>query len=64
MFEAPYSYEIYTGLGADIFSINNLSIFIEAGGGFESLTDTLPYSNHLGNGFARINVGVRGFIKK
>lgn len=64
LFEAPYSYEIYAGLGADIFSLNNLSIFIEAGGGFESLTDTLPYSNHLGNGFARINVGVRGFIKK
>lgn len=64
LFEAPYSYEIYAGLGADIFSLNNLSIFIEAGGGFESLTDTLPGSNHLGNGFARINVGIRGFITK
>ena len=41
-----------------------MSIFIEAGGGFESYTDNLPGSNHLGNGFARINVGMRGFIKK
>lgn len=64
LFESPYSYEIYAGLGADIFSFNNLSIFLEAGGGFESFTDNLPYSNHLGNGFARINVGIRGFINK
>lgn len=64
LFDAPYSYEVYAGLGADIFSFKDLSIFIEAGGGFESYTDTLPGSNHLGNGFARINVGVRGFIKK
>ena len=59
-----YSYEVYAGLGADIFSFSNMSIFIEAGGGFESYTDNLPDSNHLGNGFARINVGMRGFIKK
>lgn len=64
LFDAPYSYEVYAGLGADIFSFSNMSIFIEAGGGFESYTDNLPYSNHLGNGFARINVGMRGFIKK
>ena len=64
LFEAPYSYEVYAGLGADIFSLNDLSIFIEAGGGFESLTDTLSGSNHLGNGFARINIGIRGFITK
>ena len=33
-------------------------------GGGVSLTDTLPGSNHLGNGFARINVGIRGFVTK
>lgn len=64
LFDAPYSYEVYAGLGADIFSLNNMSIFIEAGGGYESFTDTLPSSNHLANGFARINVGIRGFMKK
>ena len=64
LFEAPYSYEVYAGLGADIFSINNLSIFIEAGGGFESLTSAFPNSNSVGNGFARINVGFRGFLNK
>ena len=64
LFEAPYSYEMYAGLGADIFSINNLSIFIESGGGFESLTSVFPNSNSVGNWFARINVGLRGFLNK
>lgn len=63
LFDAPYSYEVYAGLGADIFSFNNLSIFVEAGGGYESFTGTLPAYNHIGNGFARMNVGFRGFIK-
>ena len=64
LFDAPYSYEVYAGLGADIYSGKNMSIFVEAGGGFESFTSRLPGYDVLGAGFARINVGIRGFVRK
>ena len=62
--EDPFYYEVYAGLGADIYSGKNMSIFVEAGGGFESFTSRLPGYDVLGAGFARINVGVRGFVRK
>ena len=62
--EDPFYYEVYAGLGADIYSGKNMSIFVEAGGGFESFTSRLPSYDVLGTGFARINVGVRGFVRK
>ena len=52
------------GLGADIYSGKNMSIFVEAGGGYESFTSRLPGYDVLGTGFARINVGIRGFVRK
>ena len=66
VFVTPYGFIAggFAFVGTEVFSFSNMSIFIEAGGGFESYTDNLPDSNHLGNGFARINVGMRGFIKK
>lgn len=60
----PFYYEVYAGLGADIYSNKNFSIFIEAGGGFESFTSSIPGYDVLGTGFARINVGIRGFVRK
>ena len=62
--EDPFYYEVYAGLGADIYSGKNMSIFVEAGGGFESFTSRLPGYDVLGTGFARINVGIRGFVRK
>lgn len=62
--EEPFYYEVYAGLGADIYSNKDLSIFIEAGGGFELFTSSIPGYDVLGTGFARINVGIRGFIRK
>lgn len=62
--EEPFYYEVYAGLGADLYSGKNMSIFVEAGGGFESFTSRLPGYDVLGAGFARINVGVRGFVRK
>lgn len=62
--EEPFYYEVYAGLGADIYSGKNISIFVEAGGGFESFTSAIPGYDILGTGFARINVGVRSFIRK
>lgn len=62
--DEPFYYEVYAGLGADIYSGKNMSIFVEAGGGYESFTSRLPGYDVLGAGFARINVGVRGFVRK
>ncbi len=62
--EDPFYYEVYAGLGADIYSGKNMSIFVEAGGGYESFTSRLPGYDVLGAGFARINVGIRGFVRK
>lgn len=62
--EEPFYYEVYAGLGADIYSGKNISLFIEAGGGYESFTSALPANNLLGTGFARINIGMRSFIRK
>lgn len=61
-FEEPFTYEVYAGLGVDIYGSKDYSFFIEAGGGVEMLTSAYVGSNILGSGFVRINVGARGFF--
>lgn len=61
-FDEPFSYEIYGGLGADIYGSKDYSLFIEAGGGIEMLTSAYAGSNILGSGFVKINIGFRGFF--
>lgn len=65
LFEAPYSYDIYAGFGADIYSFKNTALFIEAYGGYEAFTCNVAYfGNKIGVGYAGVNVGIRGFLNK